>query len=122
MCVMPSAGVTPCQCFPPGAIHTVSPGPISSTGPPSRCTQPQRCSGLRRTEYILGFAAGAALGTMAGLHGLSARFHKAASLSRLGSSVILFTSFRFCPAFGSALADSVPGARASLRGRHVAAS
>src|SRR5208283_1766083 len=40
-----------------------------------------------------------------------------ASLSRHSSSAILLTSLRLSPAFWSALADSVPGARASLRGR-----
>ena len=34
-------GVAPCQCFSPGANQTTSPGRISSTGPPSRWTQPQ---------------------------------------------------------------------------------
>src|SRR5208283_4207440 len=38
-----------------------------------------------------------------------------ASLSRHSSSAILLTSLRLSPAFWSALADSVPGARASLR-------
>ena len=33
--------VAPCQCFSPGETQTTSPGRISSTGPPSRWTQPQ---------------------------------------------------------------------------------
>src|SRR5215213_3766177 len=37
---MPVVAVAPCQCLTPGAIQTTSPGRISSTGPPSRCTQP----------------------------------------------------------------------------------
>src|SRR4051794_40300572 len=41
MCVIAVVGVAPCQCFSPGGNHTTSPGRISSTGPPSRCAQPQ---------------------------------------------------------------------------------
>src|SRR3979490_2081585 len=33
-------GLAPCQCFSPGSNHTTSPGRISSTGPPFRCTHP----------------------------------------------------------------------------------
>src|SRR5262249_9593757 len=36
-----TAGVAPCQSLSPGANQTTSPGRISSTGPPSRCAQPQ---------------------------------------------------------------------------------
>ena len=35
------AAVAPCQCFSPGGNQITSPGRISSTGPPQRCTQPQ---------------------------------------------------------------------------------
>jgi hypothetical protein len=45
-----------------------------------------------------------------------------ASLSLLSSSASVLTSFAFSPAFGLALADNVPGARASRRGRRLAAS
>jgi hypothetical protein len=41
MCVMAVVEVAPCQCFSPGAIQTMSPGLISSIGPPYRCTQPR---------------------------------------------------------------------------------
>ena len=41
MWLMAVVGVAPCQCFSPGANQTTSPGRISSTGPPSRWTQPQ---------------------------------------------------------------------------------
>ena len=41
MWVMAVVGEAPCQCFSPGANQTTSPGRISSTGPPSRCAQPQ---------------------------------------------------------------------------------
>src|SRR5580765_3150148 len=41
MCVIAVVGVAPCQCFSPGGNQTTSPGRTSSTGPPSRCTQPQ---------------------------------------------------------------------------------
>src|SRR5438309_9530898 len=41
MCVIPVIAVAPCQCLSPGANQTTSPGRISSTGPPTRCTQPQ---------------------------------------------------------------------------------
>src|ERR687884_990225 len=41
MCVMAVVAVAPCQCFSPGGNQTTSPGRISSTDPPSRCTQPQ---------------------------------------------------------------------------------
>ena len=41
---MAVVGPAPCQCFSPGGNHTTSPGRISSTGPPSRCTQPQPVS------------------------------------------------------------------------------
>jgi hypothetical protein len=45
-----------------------------------------------------------------------------ASLLRRSSSATVLTSFAFSPAFGLALADNVLGARASLRGRRLAAS
>src|SRR3954451_15662180 len=38
---MAVVGAAPCQCFSPGGNHTTSPGRISSTGPPQRCTPPQ---------------------------------------------------------------------------------
>src|ERR1035437_9636283 len=41
MWVMAVVGDAPCQCFSAGGIHTTSPGRISSTGPPHRCTRPQ---------------------------------------------------------------------------------
>src|SRR5579864_6749763 len=41
MWVMAVVGVAPCQCFSPGGNQTISPGRISSIGPPSHCTQPQ---------------------------------------------------------------------------------
>src|SRR3954449_8658557 len=41
ICVMPVVAVAPCQCFSFGGNQTTSPGRISSTGPPARCTQPQ---------------------------------------------------------------------------------
>src|SRR6476620_8035567 len=41
ICVIPVVGVAPCQCFSFGSNQTRSPGCISSTEPPSRCTQPQ---------------------------------------------------------------------------------
>ena len=41
MWVMAVVAVAPCQCFSPGGNQTTSPGRISSTGPPSRWTQPQ---------------------------------------------------------------------------------
>ena len=47
MWVMAVVGVAPCQCFSPGANQTTSPGRISSTGPPSRCTQPQPAVTIR---------------------------------------------------------------------------
>src|SRR6202171_3631384 len=34
-------GEAPCQCTSLGAIHTVSPGRISFTGPPFDCTRPK---------------------------------------------------------------------------------
>src|SRR5258708_30466389 len=40
MCNMAVSGLAPCQCFSPGAIHTVSPGRISRTGPPHSATRP----------------------------------------------------------------------------------
>src|SRR6266403_5829467 len=40
MCVMDVFGAAPCQCFSSGAIQTTSPGRMSSTGPPLRCTRP----------------------------------------------------------------------------------
>src|SRR6267143_6070427 len=40
MCCIAVVGDAPCQCFSPGSNQTTSPGRISSTGPPSRCTQP----------------------------------------------------------------------------------
>src|SRR5665811_1509091 len=39
--VIAVVGVAPCQCFSEGGIQTTSPGRISSTGPPQRCTRPQ---------------------------------------------------------------------------------
>src|SRR6185369_3403202 len=39
-CVIAVAGDAPCQCFSLGGNQTTSPGRISSTGPPSRCTNP----------------------------------------------------------------------------------
>src|ERR1700722_13358278 len=36
-----AVGDAPCQCFSAGKNHTTSPGRISWTGPPSRCTQPK---------------------------------------------------------------------------------
>src|SRR5436305_14761404 len=41
MCVRAVVAVAPCQCFSPGGNQTTSPGRISSTGPPQRCTRPQ---------------------------------------------------------------------------------
>jgi hypothetical protein len=38
---MPMVGVAPCQCFSPGGNQTMSPGCTSSTGLPTRWTQPQ---------------------------------------------------------------------------------
>src|SRR5437867_13088667 len=40
LCVMAVVEVAPCQCFSPGGHHTISPGRISSFGPPSLCTHP----------------------------------------------------------------------------------
>src|SRR5438067_1419127 len=40
MCIMAVSGPAPCQCFSPGAIHTVSPGRISRTGPPQSAIRP----------------------------------------------------------------------------------
>src|SRR3954466_10076709 len=40
MCVIAVVGDAPCQCLTPGGNQTTSPGWTSSTGPPSRCTQP----------------------------------------------------------------------------------
>ena len=40
MCVIAVVGEAPCQCFSPGGNMTTSPGRISSTGPPQRCTRP----------------------------------------------------------------------------------
>jgi len=40
ICVIAVTGEAPCQCFSPGPNPTTSPGRTSSTGPPSRCTQP----------------------------------------------------------------------------------
>src|SRR5262245_42108885 len=39
--VIAVVAVAPCQCFSPGANQTISPGRISSLGPPTRCAQPQ---------------------------------------------------------------------------------
>src|SRR5436305_220967 len=47
MCVMPVDLVAPCQCFSPGGNQTTSPGRISSTGPFSRCAQPQPAVTMR---------------------------------------------------------------------------
>src|SRR5687767_5116241 len=41
MCDIAVVGVAPCQCFTPGGNQTTSPGRISCTEPPSRCTQPR---------------------------------------------------------------------------------
>src|ERR1017187_1669856 len=41
MCVMAVVGAAPCQCFSPGGNQTMSPGRISSIGPPQRCARPQ---------------------------------------------------------------------------------
>src|SRR5215207_6301023 len=41
MCDIAVVGEAPCQCFNPGGNHTTSPGRISCTGPPSRCTRPK---------------------------------------------------------------------------------
>ena len=41
MWLMPVVAVAPCQCFSPGSNQTTSPGRISSTEPPRRCTQPR---------------------------------------------------------------------------------
>ena len=41
ICVMAVFGPAPCQCFSPGANQMTSPGLISSTGPPRRCTRPR---------------------------------------------------------------------------------
>ena len=40
MCVMAVFGERAMPCFSPGGNQTTSPGPISSTGPPQRCTRP----------------------------------------------------------------------------------
>src|ERR1700754_1700691 len=40
ICVIAVVGDAPCQCFSPGAIHTTSPGLISSICPPQRGTRP----------------------------------------------------------------------------------
>src|SRR3954470_5205815 len=40
MCVMAVVPEAPCQCFNPGGNQMTSPGLISWTGPPFRCTQP----------------------------------------------------------------------------------
>ena len=41
MCVMAVVGAAPCQCFSSGANETMSPGRISSTGPPQHWARPQ---------------------------------------------------------------------------------
>src|ERR1017187_8803111 len=41
MCVRAVAGAAPCQCFSPGGNQMMSPGRISSIGPPQRCASPQ---------------------------------------------------------------------------------
>src|ERR1700690_2184518 len=41
MWVIAVVGLAPCQCFSPGGIHTMSPGRISSIGPPQRRARPQ---------------------------------------------------------------------------------
>src|SRR6185295_13618077 len=41
MCVMAVIGAAPCQCFSPGGNQTTSPGWMSSSEPPQRCTRPQ---------------------------------------------------------------------------------
>src|ERR1019366_2730236 len=45
--VIAVVGVAPCQCFSEGGIQTTSPGRISSTGPPQRCTLPQPAVTIR---------------------------------------------------------------------------
>ncbi|MNV34146.1 hypothetical protein D3C71_1255520 [compost metagenome] len=40
MWVIAVVGAAPCQCFWPGGIQTTSPGLISCTGSPQRCTRP----------------------------------------------------------------------------------
>ena len=40
MWTIAALGAAPCQCFSPGAIHTVSPARISRTGPPHSWTRP----------------------------------------------------------------------------------
>jgi LysR substrate binding domain-containing protein len=40
ICVIAVVGEAPCQCLSPGANQTTSPGRISSTWPPARCTRP----------------------------------------------------------------------------------
>src|SRR6201988_2209655 len=47
MCVMVVVGAAPCQCFSPGGNQTTSPGRISPTGPPQRCTRPQPAVTIR---------------------------------------------------------------------------
>src|SRR4051794_40860404 len=40
MCVIAVVGAAPCQCFSPGGNQTMSPGRISSIGPPQRWARP----------------------------------------------------------------------------------
>src|SRR5437588_8522714 len=47
MWVMAVDGAAPCQCFSSGGNQTTSPGRISSTGPPQRCTRPQPAVTIR---------------------------------------------------------------------------
>src|SRR5438046_862619 len=47
MCVSAVVGVSPCQCFSPGENQIMSPGRISSIGPPQRCAQPQPAVTIR---------------------------------------------------------------------------
>jgi hypothetical protein len=39
--VIAVVGVAPCKCFSPGGNQSMSPGRISSIGPPQRCARPQ---------------------------------------------------------------------------------
>src|SRR3989440_2829320 len=47
MCIMAVVAVAPCQCFSPGENQITSPGPISSIGPPQRCTRPRPAVTIR---------------------------------------------------------------------------
>jgi hypothetical protein len=41
MCVIAVVAIAPCQCFSLGENQMISPGRISSIGPPSHCAQPR---------------------------------------------------------------------------------